>query len=99
MRRYDVLFTRRAETQLDDLYGYIAERSGAARADRYVNAIVEACRNLGTFPRRGTDRDDIRPGLRIVGFQRRVTIAFAIEDDTVIVHGIFYGGQDWPRRL
>jgi hypothetical protein len=34
-------------------------------------------------------------GLRTVGFERRVTIAFVVTADTVLIEGIFYGGQDF----
>jgi plasmid stabilization system protein ParE len=40
-------------------------------------------------------RDDIRPGLRVVGFERRATIAFRVEDDRVTILRIFHGGRDW----
>jgi toxin ParE1/3/4 len=33
---------------------------------------------LATFPERGTRRDDILPGLRTIGFERRATIAFRV---------------------
>jgi plasmid stabilization system protein ParE len=42
---------------------------------------------------RGAQRDDIRPGLRVFGFRKRVSIAFEVTDDMVTVLGIFYGGQ------
>jgi toxin ParE1/3/4 len=44
---------------------------------------------------RGRRRDDIRPGLRIIGFERRVTVAFAVEEERVVILRIFYGGRDW----
>ncbi|MDZ4366104.1 MAG: type II toxin-antitoxin system RelE/ParE family toxin [Afipia sp.] len=49
------------------------------------------------FPERGTRRDDLSPGLRIVGFERRVTIAFVVEEDEVIVLNILYGGRELPE--
>jgi len=60
------------------LYGYIAERSGYRIAGGYIDRIEEACMALATFPKRGTRRDDILPGLRTVRFERRVTIAFRV---------------------
>jgi len=42
---------------------------------------------------------EIRPGLRTVGYRRRVTIAFEVADDTVNILGIFYGGQDIEADL
>jgi toxin ParE1/3/4 len=44
-------------------------------------------------------RDDIRPGLRVVGFERRVTIAFAVGEAGVTIVRVFYGGQDWEEAL
>jgi plasmid stabilization system protein ParE len=54
---------------------------------------VKQCDSLKTFPNRGTQRDDIRPGLRVFGFRRRVAITFDVTDDLVTILGIFYGGQ------
>jgi toxin ParE1/3/4 len=36
----------------------------------------------------------LRPGLRIIGFERRVTIAFHIAPETVVIDRIFYAGRD-----
>ena len=46
------------------------------------------------FPERGAQRDDLRPGLRVIGFERRVTIAFHITSETVVIDRVFYGGRD-----
>lgn len=89
-----VVFTARSEQQLDDLTDYIANESGEARAEAYVSRIIAYCEGLRTFPRRGARRDDLLPGLRTVGFERRVVILFAIQEDHVLIEGVFYGGQD-----
>ena len=56
---------------------------------------------LGTFPKRGNQREDPQIGLRSVGFERRVTIAFVVrdEEETVYIAGVYYGGQDYENRL
>ena len=77
-----------------DLYDYIAERDGAERAIGYIDRIEECCRSLSVFPDRGTRRDDLRPGLRILGFERRAVIALHIQADTVTILRILYGGRD-----
>ncbi len=51
------------------------------------------------FPHRGKPRDDIRPGLRTVGFRRRVVVAFAVLDRDVVIVGVFYGGRDYTAVL
>jgi toxin ParE1/3/4 len=81
------------------IYRYIARETSPAIAERFTGAIVDHCEEFNTFPQRGVQRDDLRPGLRTVGFRRRVTIAFTIDRDTVTTIGVFYGGQDYEAAL
>ncbi len=81
------------------LHRDIGERSAAAIAERFTTAIVEYCLAFATFPRRGTRRDDIRPGVRTIGYRRRVTIAFEVEDDAVNILGVYYGGRGYEADL
>jgi toxin ParE1/3/4 len=94
-----VRYSARASRQLADLYSYLLEIAGEQRADSYVGKIVVYCDGFGLFPQRGTARDDIEPGLRIVGYRRRVSVAFTIEPDAVTIQGIFYGGRDVEAAL
>lgn len=90
-----IVFTPLAERQIDQMHAYITESSGyESRADAYVARIIAFCFDLVPFPERGTRRDDILQGLRLINFERRVTIAFKILEDRVLIEGIFYGGQD-----
>ena len=76
-----VIFTPLAERNINSLHEYIAEHTGEERADGYVGRIVDFCNGLSTFPLRGTQRDDLLSGLRVTGFERRVTIAFIVTAD------------------
>ena len=78
-------FGPEAVGDLIDLYDFIAVRDGAERAIGYIDRIEEFCRSLSVFPDRGTRRDDLRPGLRILGFERRAVIALNIAADTVTI--------------
>lgn len=49
---------------------------------------------LGTFPERGGRRDDLAPGIRLVGYERRVTILFKVEGNIVRIVRVFYAGRD-----
>ena len=71
---HKVFFRRRAEDRLTELYDYIAGQSSPQTAIDYVARIRMACMAPATFPERGRRRDDILPGLRVIGFERRVTI-------------------------
>lgn len=91
----------RAEDQLLKLYDYIEANASPAIAESYVNRIVTFCKNLEKFPKRGTLREDIGSHLRVIGFQRRVTIAFGVHEERkrVVIYGVFYGGQSLPSDL
>jgi toxin ParE1/3/4 len=84
-RKFEVVFRPQAETDLLGLYRYIAEQAGHAVASAYIDRIEAACMALERFPDRGTSRDDIRPSLRTIGFERRVTIVFQVRKAKVII--------------
>ena len=46
---------------------------------------------------RGAPRDDLRPGLRMLSFRRRVTIAYRIKANVVTILELFYPGQDFEK--
>jgi toxin ParE1/3/4 len=80
---------------LRNLYDWIADAAGAETALAYVTRIETFCRGMAVASERGHVRDDIRPGLRIVGFERRVTIAFTVSETRVTILRLFYAGQNW----
>ena len=96
---YRVAFTRRAQADLHGLFDYLADRFDATNAQRYVGQIEKACLSLGTMPNRGTERSDLRPGLRTMGFRRRVTIAFRVKGDSVSILRVLYGGRSAERAF
>jgi len=94
-----VLFSPQANNDLRELYLYIAADAGRTRAMAYLARIETYCRGFANFPERGTKRDDLLPGLRVVGFERRVTIAFHVDADTVTFDRILYGGRDLSGQV
>jgi toxin ParE1/3/4 len=96
---HDVVFAPEARDDLRKLYLFIAERSGEDRAMAYVERIEAYCLNFATFPERGIRRDDLLPGLRVIGFERRISLAFHIQETTVTFDRILYGGRDLDSLL
>ncbi len=90
----EVRFRPAALADLFGLHAYIAERSGPKRAAAYISQLEAACLMLGDFPERGTRRDDLRPGLRTLGFRRQASILFRIDARGVEIGRILYGGRD-----
>ncbi len=89
-----IIYAPEAQADLIELYDFIADRAGPAIALGYVRRLQGYIAGFVTFPERGTRRDDIREGLRIAGFERRVTIAFHVGADAVVVNRLLYGGQN-----
>lgn len=96
---YRVVVTPEARDQLDTLHTYLSDAADAEIASQFIDGILDYIATLRDFPKRGTPRDDLRPGLRTLAWRRRVTIAFVVEGRTVVVIGIFYGGRDFEALL
>ena len=99
MKRREVVLRPLALADLTKLHDYIAAEAGEAVAGGYIERIEAACRALETFPERGTRRDDLRPGIRTIGFERRVTIAFEVKQTQVAIVRVFYGRRDYAHAL
>ncbi|MFN3229232.1 MAG: type II toxin-antitoxin system RelE/ParE family toxin [Asticcacaulis sp.] len=99
MKLRQVVFAPEAIEDLSDLYDYVAATSSEATALAYLDRIRSFCQGFDLASERGTRRDDIRPGLRLVGFERRITLAFVVTKTRVIFLRVFYGGQNWQTRV
>lgn len=99
MKERSVEFAPEALEDLIRLYDWIADAASPETALGYIERIEAYCRGMGLGSERGHKRDDIRPGLRIVGFERRVTIAFTVSETRVTILRMFYGGRNWEAQL
>ena len=88
------VYSPEARKDLFEIYDYLAEVASPHRALAYVERITAHCLALSDFPERGTRQDELRPGLRTVGFERRVTIGFHVGVDVVTIDRVLYGGRD-----
>lgn len=95
MIRRQVAYSPEARDDLLALYDRIAEAASPETAYGYVSRLEAWLSAFAVGAERGTARDDVRRGLRIIGFERRVTAAFVVEADRVVILRLFYGGQDW----
>lgn len=94
-----VTFSPEARDDLIELYDYIAGRGAPNAALAYVTRLETRCLALADFPEQGQSRGDIRPGLRLLGFERRTEIAFHVTATQVVIDRIFHGGQDVTAAL
>jgi toxin ParE1/3/4 len=94
-----VVFTPQARRHLRSIYAFLAREASPDIAQRFIDGIVSHMARFSDFPNRGTLREDLRPGLRTTSWRRRVTITFSVEQNSVFVLGIFYGGQDFEALV
>lgn len=92
MKRRAVVYTQQAGDDLDWIYAVVADARSEVTAERYEQRIRSFCERLEYGSERGTRRDDIRPGVRVIGFERRVAVAFLVEPERVVILRVFYGG-------
>lgn len=89
-----LIFSFETTEHLDAIESYIAARSSMKTAVAFVDSIIEYCEGLKRFPDRGRARNDLRPGLRLVGFRRRATIAFSVAPESITILGVYWGGRN-----
>lgn len=99
MKPRGIVFAPEAEADLLWIYDTIATAADPATAFRYIQRIEQKCGRLDMGSERGTKRDDVRPGLRIIGYERRVTIAFTVTAERVEILRVFYGGVNWQDQM
>lgn len=99
MKQYRLEFGPDAATQLEELFEYVAESGSPSGAARFTESIVAFCERVAIAPMIGTPRDDVRPGLRTIGYKKRVVVAFVVGEEAVSVIGIYYGGREYESSL
>jgi plasmid stabilization system protein ParE len=90
-----VVFRPRAEKDLLDIYAFIAADNSMA-AMEFIRRLRQICHGLEDMPERGAPREDFAPGVRILVFERRVTIAYRVVKDRVQILRLFYAGRNTP---
>ncbi len=95
---YEVKVRPEAEQDLQDIYDFIAQDNPSA-ALALVRRLRAFCLSLETMPHRGSPRDELRPGLRILAFERRAVVAYHVLERVVEITNIFYGGRNYEALL
>jgi len=96
--KYQLIYEPEARQDLFDLYWYIAQGGHPERAFAYIARLEAYCDSLAVFPSRGNQVNDVREGLRRVGFERLVSVAFSVVGDTVRILRILYGGRQFSEQ-
>ena len=100
---YHILRTDKANDQLFDVIQYIAADAGANIALQYLDKLEAAVMNLADFPYSGTvPRYSIlkKQGYRVLIVERHL-VFYKVDEEkqTVMIHGIFDGRQEYRNLL
>jgi toxin ParE1/3/4 len=85
----------RAETDVGEIYAYIAQDSAAA-ADKFVGELFDLFELLGRNPEIGQRRSDLRGELRSISHGNYVVFYYAIQEGADIV-AVIHGARDIGR--
>ena len=88
-----------AQADIDEIWDYIA-RDSIRNADRFVDRIEQRLGLLAANPRLGVARDDLRAGLRRLGYARYL-IYYRLVRGGIEVVRVIHGARDqralWRR--
>jgi toxin ParE1/3/4 len=89
-----------AEADLDDIWCYIARKSGSLEiADRFTEFLSDRFYLLANHPYIGRRRDEeLRPGLRSFPV-RDYVILYRIEDEDILILRVLRGSRDIKALL
>mgnify|MGYP006273624451 CR=1 FL=1 len=93
--RRTVSLAEAAEADLTELALWIAATASPDAALAYLAKVKAFIDGFGIASERGTLRSDIRPGLRVIGYRRQLTITFDVTADAVTILRVFSSGEDW----
>lgn len=99
MKERRVVLAPEAADDLNELYDWVAAQASPEVALGYLERVEAFCQGLSLASERGRLRADVRPGLRIIGFERRLTIAFVVGEESVTILRVFTAGRDWETSF
>jgi toxin ParE1/3/4 len=95
MKKRGLIFSKEASADLDNIAVWLTEEASAQVARRYLMRIREHLSKLAFASERGTIRNDVAEGLRVIGLTGSISVAFKVYDDHVVIARILWGGQNW----
>ncbi len=99
---FAVLLTAQAETDLAELYAFLAEREGAPQADAVLDRLERAILELERLPLRGHHPPELlRIGVREFREinQGPWRVFYRLRDKDVVVYAVVDGRRDMIREL
>jgi toxin ParE1/3/4 len=90
--------TRRADSDIIEIYSRGAEDFGVAQAERYHQRLIETFEVLARNPRMAPERREFRPAIRLHPCGAHL-IFYTIGDDAILILRVLHNRQNWIRHL
>lgn len=76
---------------------WINEFAGPEVASQRISEIAAAIESLEYFPHRGSIRNEVAPGCRLITAGDKAVITFMVDDAAaeVFIYSVTYGGAEW----
>lgn len=99
--RYTITKHPAVEDDLFEITDLISSYSGLAVGTTKVDEITNFIGSLGDFPKIGSVRNELYPGLRAIPASEKAVVCFTVDDETLTVRilCISYAGADWMARV
>lgn len=94
-----VVFSTEAQADLAAIHDFVPDAATPAVALNCLERLQGYCAGMALGAERGHRRNAVRPGLRIVGFEERITVAFTFSAEDVTILRKFHAGRDWEDEL
>lgn len=98
MKSRRVIYEEQASLDIERLFDWLTEFVGPVAAANVIVDLQDFIERLDLAAERGTLRDDLRQGLRVIA-RGRAVVATAVDEDNVYILRVFYGGEDWEAAL
>jgi toxin ParE1/3/4 len=85
--------TETAETDLAEIWSYLAFEASEAVATRFLSSITARFNDVLLFPMSGALRSQLGPGLRAI-FQHNYAIYYVPGDGEVVIVRVLHGSRD-----
>jgi len=99
---YEIVLTRDAERDLEDIYRHIAEHDSPAKANHVLERLLDAAESLREFP----DRGPCPPELRALGlseyhqvFFKPYRVIYRVHAQQAVIYLVVDGRRDMQSLL
>jgi plasmid stabilization system protein ParE len=98
---YTIIRHPGVEADLLEITRYTASYAGLAVGKAKVDEIIAFINRLADYPKIGSLRSELSPGLRAMPAADKATVCFRVDDERrqVVILCISYAGSDWATRI